>query len=341
MTTRAGRSLVLLVAAVVAIVSVSGCTTTLSREELATEYYNIGSAYFELNELDKSATYLARAIELSPELARASYNLARVYVLQRRHDEALELLDILLSEDPDNVLVMETIAYVYFETGDLAAAAEWYDRALEGSPSDVDLIENRAVVALEQSNHERAAELFRRAIDIDPTRPGVYRALAESERELGDIDAAFRAYESYLDAASTPDPAVLLDYGRLLEDAEFYADAIGVLEQVSDISDASREIRARAQFARGRLLITKAEEVQPGIDAIRAAVSLGFDDSDAVRRLLDDPGLLDSGEATPRTELEDLFREAGLLEEKEVGPEDEPPAGVELPTEPSDDSASE
>ncbi len=341
MMSPAARCLAPVVAVLAIAISFSGCTTTLSREELATEYYNIGSAYFELNELDKSATYLARAIELSPELARASYNLARVYVVQRRYDEALKLLDLLLSEDPDNVLVMETIAYVYFETGDLVASALWYDRALEGSPSDVDLIENRAAVALERSDYERATELLRRAIELDSTRPGAFRVLAESERELGDIDAALRAYERYLETVSVPDPEVLLEYSELLEGEQFYADAIAVLERVPDIADATPEIQARAQFARGRLLITKAEEVQPGVDAIRAAVSLGFDATEAVRELLDDIGPSESGEAMPRAELVSLFREAGLLEAGEIGSEDEPPADAAIESEPSDGSDGE
>jgi len=325
---------------VVVSVSVSGCTTTLSREELATEYYNIGSAYFELDELDRSATYLARAIELSPELARASYNLARVYVLQQRHDDALELLDALLSEDPDNVLVMETIAYAHFEMGDVVAAAQWYERALDRSPSDVDLIENLAVVALEKEDYERAAELLGQAIEIAPMRAGVYRTLAETQRELGDTESAVRAYENYLDINAEPEARELIEYSELLEDVQFYADAIAVLERVASMEESPRELQARAQFARGRLLITKAEEAQSGVDAIRAAVSLGFTDSDGIRDLLDDPLFAESSDDSPRAELEGLFRDAGLLEE-EGGREDEPPADEELPAESSADSTSE
>ncbi|MFW6312589.1 MAG: tetratricopeptide repeat protein [Spirochaetota bacterium] len=341
MMRRADRCVAPIVVAVLLSLSVSGCTTTLSREELATEYYNIGSAYFELDELDKSATYLARAIELSPELARASYNLARVYVLQRRHDEAIELLELPLSEDPDNVLVMETIAYVYFDSGDVASAAQWYERAIEESPTDVDLLENRAVVALEDSDYERAVEVVRRAIEIDPTRAGLYRTLAETERERGDMEAALYAYENYLETASEPAPTALFDYGELLESGEFYADAIDVLGRIAEITGAPRELQARAEFARGRLLLTKAEEVESGVDAIRAAVSLGFEDAEAVRGLLDHPGLSERGESTLRVELEDLFQEAGLLGEGEGGAEDEPPAGAELQREPSDDSSGE
>lgn len=336
----AGRCLARLSVAILVIASVLGCATTLSREELATEYYNIGSAYFELDELEKSATYLARAIELSPELARASYNLARVYVLQRRHSEAIELLDTLLFEDPDNVLVMETIGYANFEMGDLAAAAQWYERALDRSPSDVDLIENLAVVALENEDYERATELLRRAIGIDPTRAGLYRTLAETERELGDTEAALRAYEDYLKIVSEPEARVLFEYSELLEDAQFYADAIAVLERVADMTGSPRELQARAQFARGRMLITKAEEIQSGVDAIRASVSLGFTDSEEIRGLLDDPALSGNEDDAPRAELQRLFREAGLLEAG-GGPEDEPPADAELPAGAPEDSTSE
>lgn len=309
-----------LVAAIVAAALVVGsCATTLGREELAVEYYNIGSAYFDLGELEKSVSYLSRALDLSPDLARASYNLARVYVLQGRYEPALELLDMLLSQDPANALVMETIAYTHYLTGELGPAAEWYDRALVLSPTDLDLLQNRATVAQESGHHETAVRLLRRALDLADNRPQLSLRLAEAERALGRYDQAIDAYRAYVDSVSTPDPEALLGYAELLESEEYYAVALDVLDGLVERDGVDSELLARAHFASGRILLAHAREEDRGLDTIAAALELGFADAAAAAGLLDvvpaesvpairaaltDAGLLEPGDPTPREDGE-------------------------------------
>ena len=297
---------------------VGACTTTVTRDELATEYYNIGTAYFELGELEKSATYLARALDLSPGLARASYNLARVYVQQGRHGEAAALLETLLEADPDNSLVLETLGYARYEAGDLDEAAAWYDRALEVNPTDIELLQNRATVAERADRADRAAFYLRRATELEPERSELYRRLAEAELAAGERAAAADAYAEYADTAADPDPASLIQYAALLSEAEFYADALSVLGRVGELADVPVELEARASFERARLLLTVAEEPELGLEALRAAVDLGFSDAEDARALVDAATLVAG------VEVEAVLREAGLIGEE--GPKADEPA---------------
>ncbi len=269
-----------------AVLVIGACATTLGRDELAVEYYNIGSAYFDLGELEKSARYLTRALDLSPELARASYNLARVYVLQGRYDRAFELLDTLLSRDPGNSLVLETIAFAHYLAGDLEEAAYWYDRALDVGPTDLDLLQNRATVAQEAGRHDLAVRFLRRAVDLADNRPQLALSLAESERELGRNDAAIEAYRAYLEGVATAEPGALLSYAEVLEAEEYYAAALDVLDRLVERDDAKADVRARASFVRGRILLAHAREQESGIEAIRAALRLGYADEEGVSDLL-------------------------------------------------------
>lgn len=296
-----------------ALVSLASCTTTLSREDLATEYYNIGSAYFDLGELDKSATYLARAIELSPGLARGSYNLARVYVLQERFDEALALLDRLLAEDPDNSLVVETIAYAHYEAGDLEQAAAWYERAERTNPTDPQLLRNRAAVALELDDPETALVALRRALEFDEDDPELALALARAERQADDAAGALEAYERHVELVGAPGADALLEYASVLEQQEYYADAIEVLDRAAEAAGAQPGQQARAHFERGRLLLTEAQEVEAGLDAVRTAITLGFDDAEAFAEVLANPDLVGRGD------LEEIGGGAGLIEIEETG----------------------
>lgn len=290
----------------------ASCASTLSRDELAVEYYNIGSAYFDLGELDKSATYLARAIELSPELARGSYNLARVYVLQERFDDALELLDELLDADPANALVIETIAYTYYQAGDLEAAAVAYERAAALNPSDPELLQNRAAVALAMGDEEGALEALRLALELLEDDPTLFLRLARAELAAGNDGAALDAYREYLDLEDAPQADALFEYAVLLESQEFYALAIDALELITGSATSTGADQAKAHFERGRLLLSAAEETESGVDAIRAAISLGFSDAEAYEELLSTEGL------PARAELVELGADAGLVEDAEA-----------------------
>ncbi len=325
-----------LIAGIAAVALAAGaCATTLGREELVVEYYNIGSAYFDLGELDKSVSYLSRALDLSPDLARASYNLARVYVLQGRYEPALELLDTLLSQDPSNALVMETIAYTHYLTGELGPAAQWYDRALDLSPTNLDLLQNRATVAQERGDHELAVRLLRRALDLADSRPQLSRHLAEAERALGRYDRAMEAYRVYVDGVSTPDPEALLGYAELLESQEYYAVALEVLDRLVERDGVDSELLARAHFANGRILLVHAMEEDRGLESLAAALELGFADEDAAADLLD----VAPPESVPA--IRAALTAAGLLEPDDSTPrEDGGPTGETL-TEPDLPTADE
>ena len=293
--------------------AIVACASTLSRDELAIEYYNIGSAYFDLEQLDKSATYLTRAIDLSPGLARASYNLARVYVLQGRHESAIDLLDDLLAEDPGNTLVMSTIAYTYYLEGDPEQAARWYDRALSLSPTDLDLLQNRATVAMDEGDYAVAATLLRRAVDLTDERPVAFLTLARAERALGNDEAAIAAYRQYLGRTPTPSPGALFGLAEVLEAQEYYADALDSLERITADEGVDPAVRSRAHFRRGRLFLTMARDEEFGMDSVRAALDLGFDNAD------DAAALLASAPPAVVDELRALFVSVGLL-----GPEGVP-----------------
>ena len=98
----------------------------------------------------------------------------------------------------------------------------------------------------------------------------------------------------------------MLAFAGLLEEQEFYADALSVLELVTESADATDQQKARSHFARGRLLLTEAGEAEQGLDEVRTALSLGFDDAEAAGRLLEHP------DVTAVAEVRALLDETGL-----------------------------
>ena len=70
----------------------SGCTSQVQQKDLATEFFNLGNAYFELQKYDKAIEYYMQAIELDDTLIKANYNLARVYIEKNDFNKAQEIL---------------------------------------------------------------------------------------------------------------------------------------------------------------------------------------------------------------------------------------------------------
>ena len=293
----------------------SGCTTTMTRSELATEYYNLGTAFFDLGDLPRSADYLARAIELDESLARASYNLARVYTLQGRFEEAEELLQSLRLLEPENTTVLETLGYVAYSRGDPDAAAARYDEVLQIDPGSVNALYNRAMIADESDELEKAADLLRSASAIEDRDPGVLELLASVEERLGNSEGAISALED-LKALGSVSVGARLRLAALYEGAERYDLALAELEVAITTAD-DLDSQAEALFRKGRILVTAAQEPDAGLDALRLAFESGFSDVAQIDELRNNPALAANGEVRD------------LLAEYAPAPVNQPPEGTD------------
>lgn len=277
--------------AALVVVALSGCVTTLTRSELAVEYYNIGTAYLDLGQHGKGADYLVRAIELDPALVRASYNLARAYAFLGRHAEAIALLEELLSDDPENTRVMETLGYVEYGRGDLDRSAVWYGMALERSPANVDLLLNLATIAMLQDDPGTAAVLLERARRLAPQRPAVAQLLLDAFDAADDVDRAVALAREMLEARD--DDRTRLRYAGLLVRGEFYGPALVELERISSNNRNEADLRASALFEQAAILLTAAGEPGLGLDRLGEALALGFRDAERARSLSARPDLLE------------------------------------------------
>jgi len=267
-----------------------GCATSEDRSELATEYYNLGTAFFDLGDLDRSADYFSRALELDQSLARASYNLARVYVLQNRFADAAELLEALRLEDPTNTVVLETIGYVYYSLEDLDLAREAYAEVIEIDPGNKNALFNLARVEVDRDALVPARDLLRRAVELNPDDTEALTLLASVAERLGDDDDALSNYERLRDAGSAP-AEPLLSLARLYAGSQRYDKALEVLEEVLALPDAG-SLSGEAEFSKAEILLTAAQETESGLAALESALIGGFTDADRIQTMLEDPRLV-------------------------------------------------
>jgi predicted Zn finger-like uncharacterized protein len=84
------------------------------------------------------------------------------------------------------------------ERGRVRQAKDLFEQVLEFEPRNADAVAGLGFVYLEQSNPERAASQFRRAIDLGGGDGSAYIGLGTAERQRGDAQAAYDAYDLYL-----------------------------------------------------------------------------------------------------------------------------------------------
>lgn len=306
---------VLLAALGVLLLVTPGCTRYVRIDDLAEEYYNLGNAFYDLEEYEEAERYYLRALELDPELERAGFNLARALAEQQRHAESMTLLEELLLADPDNLQLMEAIAYVEYRRGDIDAALGGYKRVLEGSPFRRDALYNLGVLLLEDGADFEARGYLAQAYEIAPGDPDVLYAYSEALFRTGRSEEGLSVLDDLRGIRELPE-AYLRNAARRYAEAEFYADALILYDRLL----AGSPVDPDALFAKARILLTAAEEGDAGIAALEKALDSGYSDPEEAGRLLEEPALIRAEEVR------------GLLTEYGVEPvADDPGKGEESP----------
>jgi tetratricopeptide (TPR) repeat protein len=291
----------LFAALVLLLLATLGCTRYVRIDDLAEEYYNLGNAFYDLEEYEEAERYYLRALELDPEFERAGFNLARALADQERYAESLELLQELLLLDPDNLQVPEAIAYVEYRRGNIDAAIGGYERVLDASPFRRDALYNLGVLLLEDGAELEARGYLAQAYDVSPEDPDVLYAYAEALFRTGRNEAGLSVLDDLREIGDLPE-AYLRNTADRYAEAEFYADALVLYDRLLAASPEDPD----AHFAKARILLTAAEEGDAGIVALKDALEAGFADTEAAGHLLAEPGLIRVDE------VRELFTEYGV-----------------------------
>ncbi len=293
-----GLWLALLLCLVLILVS---CVTTGSIEEISSEYYNIGNAYFKLGEYAKAVKYYEKAYRLNPRLSESRYNLSLAYMKIGKFSNAEKILTELLEKDPKNVKVLNALAYDYYLKGDDAKSLEMFGRILKEYPESRDARNNIAIIYWKEGKTERAVSEFKKILDYYPndlvTKFNLGKILIENER----YREGLKYMADYVELK--PDDAeafVIMGYGY--EGIEDYKKALDAFSYALSVNDKLKV----AWFESAFILLTKVEDPERGKADLKRALDLGFNDRDKLRSLLGAKDLVD------REEIVKLIKESGV-----------------------------
>jgi tetratricopeptide (TPR) repeat protein len=262
-----------------------GCETGVPTTEVAGLYYNLGNAYFELNEFGSAVTAYLNALELDSKLPQAGYNLARVYIESGDVDKGVTQLEELLAEDPENSVILSTIGWAYYLLNDYESSYEVYRRILDRTPSDENGLYNAAVVAW--------------LLDAKTESLAYYQRLYA---ESGDDEILYRIASIYLDlelwsdaigtlteytALEPEDSDAFYDLGVALTADRLYGEALEAFDRAIELQTDNPVFL----FEKAVILLRYIENLDEGLKFLGLAVDGGFADSERAAALATVEGL--------------------------------------------------
>jgi len=303
-STAVARATRFLAVAVLAVPVLTSCVSRISYRELAQEYYNLGNAFFDLGDFERSYQYYQRAVELDSSLPAAGYNLGRLHLQRGEYDSALEVMERLLESDPENGLYLETVAYIHFQAEAYDRAREGYTALIETFPGRSRLRYNLALLELDQGRPEIALEVLLEGADIAGDDGDYSWLIAEAAYEGEDYQQA----ELYLDRYRTlmkDNDAAQVKLARRYAVWDYPLAALDVL------SDVPRTVNGdpALMFLESRLILTATPDFDGGLARLHEALDGGFDDDDELVALIEDL------RPTDREVVRAVINDRGLLPE--------------------------
>ena len=277
------------------------CETGVPSAEVAGLYYNLGNAYFELNEFGLAVTAYLNALELDSRLPQAGYNLARVYIESGEVDKGVTQLEELLAEDPENSVILSTIGWAYYLLNDYASSYAVYRRILDRIPSDENGLYNAAVVAWLLDEKTEALGYYQRLYAENGDDEILYR-IASIFIDLERWSDAIDTLTEYT-ALKSDDSDAFYDLGVVYTADRLYGEALQAFDRAIELQTNN----AVFLFEKAAILLRYIENVDEGLKFLGLAVDAGFADSERA-------GALATAEGLPyREEVRSFLVEKGLI----------------------------
>ena len=262
------------------------CAGAPRNAALAQEYYNLGNAHLELKNFDRAAAMYREAIRLDPGLQRAWFNLSLALTESGRAGEAVAILEGMAAKDPQNRDLAEALAYAYHGGGQDEKAIAEYERILEQSQQNTGARYNLALLLGKAGRGGEAIPHLQKLVDQNPQDLQALLLLGRTLADAGRAQESVSALEQYVherpeEAAAQ---ALLGDGYRRLERydraLEAYTAAL-----------ARQEKFAEPRFYSALIYLTRIEDPQAGLAALKQALDDGFADRAAITELYNSPGL--------------------------------------------------
>jgi tetratricopeptide (TPR) repeat protein len=155
----------------------------------------IGSAYLDINEINKAVSVLQRCLSLEPENYGALVNIADAYIEQGQIVKSRAALEVALKANPDGSEALVDIGYIEDLQGRWQSAITYYLRAIALDPNQRDAYVNLGYDYDEHHLFGLAEASFIKGLSIAPNDGRLHYLLGVTYAEQGKKELARAEYE--------------------------------------------------------------------------------------------------------------------------------------------------
>jgi predicted Zn-dependent protease len=181
-------------------------------------HYDLGLAYYSLNQTKDAKPELEETLRLAPNLDRAQYLLAACIATEGDYAKAVEIFRKLVKDHPQNATYWATYAQMLMRVGNdrIPEALKACRRARALKPRDLHVQYVTATILLQSGNFAEARPLFERLAAVSPKELTTHVALVRIYSQLGERELAKKQIEivhqlekegTPKDASAPPPPA--------------------------------------------------------------------------------------------------------------------------------------
>lgn len=198
------------------------------------------------NRWEEAIAALRRAVFFDPETEYLRMGLAKALLHKDEADESVKILRQILQQTPDNIEGHELLGDLLGYQQDDEGAVEHYRQALQLDPEN-EMLRLRLVMALGRLGRgAEAISLLENMVAEQPDAKLAHLSLARFYLENQQLEKAKSTYLDLLERYPGHQQAIL-EYGKLLEDQELFAEAFTLYRQ--GIKKNPRAAAVRQQLA--------------------------------------------------------------------------------------------
>jgi Flp pilus assembly protein TadD len=193
----------------------------------------------------------------------------------------LEVLDSLLAKDPENVRLIRTRGYALYLSGRTDSALATYRSALDFDPFNPDVMYNIAVILQAKGELEDAYSRATASLELREDDQRTLLLVGRLAYETNRLGEAIEHLDAYL-SRNREDVEARVLLAHALRKEGFYSRALTEYDQA--LKDQQKN--PDALFGKAVALLVGAEDVDAGLETLKAAINAGFTDSDRAEKEL-------------------------------------------------------
>jgi len=136
------------------------------KEFEAIQFSNLGAAWYEKGNYEKSIEYSKRALGLNPDYASALNNLGAAYSKQGKFDVALACYEKAIDLEPNHATALNNIGVAFYKLGYLEKAVEYFEKAIKVDPGYDKAYAYEVVALIKGGKHKQALNLLSRISNL-------------------------------------------------------------------------------------------------------------------------------------------------------------------------------